>query len=207
MSIATPSSPPAGARGGKPYLITADDYARMIDCGAISHESRVELWEGQLVEKMTKKPPHVIAQGKLNVSMVRLVPEGWHVQIECPLRLSPYHVPEPDLMIVRGTLDDYPNGHPTPADVALVVEVADSSVPKDLGRMRDAYASGGVSAYWVVNLRTRTIEAHAEPIGGEKPAYRLVRSFGEGEAIPLILDGQPVAELPVASLLPARSEG
>ncbi|WP_169975567.1 Uma2 family endonuclease [Tautonia rosea] len=202
MSVAS-SSPPAGARGGRPYLITAEDYARMIECGAIPEGRRVELWEGQLVEKMTKKPPHVIAQGKLADALFRIVPEGWHVQVECPLGLGPLHVPEPDLMIVRGARDDYASGHPTPADVSLVVEVADTSVAKDLGRMQSAYAAGGVVAYWVVNLRTRTIEAHADPIGGETPEYRSIRSFGEGESIPLTLDGRFIAELPVASLLPA----
>jgi Uma2 family endonuclease len=202
MSVAS-SSPPAGARGGRPYLITAEDYARMIECGAIPEGRRVELWEGQLVEKMTKNPPHSTALKKMLAALFPIIPPGWHLAPECPLHLGPHSVPEPDLTIVRGSPDDYLDRDPTPAEVALVIEIADSSVSKDLGPMRSAYAAGVVAAYWVVNLRTRTIEAHADPIGGEKPEYRSIRSFGEAEAIPLVLDVRAIAELPVASLLPA----
>ena len=193
---------PATARGGRPYLITADVYARMIAAGTIPDARHVELWEGQLVEKMSKNRPHVIAQSQFNTALVRIVPEGWHVELECPLELGPLHVPEPDLMIVRGAPQDYPDRNPTPADVALVVEVADSSVPKDLGRMRAAYAAGGVPAYWVANLRTGRIEAHAEPTGGDAPAYRQSRSYAPGESVPLVIDGRQVAALDVAALLP-----
>ena len=201
-AVSPPPPTPATDRGGLPYRITADDYARMVACGAIPEGRRVELWEGQLVEKMSKNPPHSAAVKKFNAALVRIVPAGWHVAPECPLRLSPLHVPEPDLAIVRGEPDDYLDRDPTPAAVALVVEVADSSVPKDLGKMRAAYAAGGVPAYWVVNLRTRRIETHAEPIGGDAPAYRLSRSYAPGEAVPLIIDGRQIAALDVAALLP-----
>ena len=202
MSVATSPPPTPATARGRPYRITAETYYRMIAAGAIPDGARLELWEGQLVEKMGKNPPHVIAQGKLNVALIRVVPAGWHVQVESPLGLGPFHVPEPDVMVVRGELDDYPAGPPTPAAVALVVEVADSSVPKDLGKMRAAYAAGGVPAYWVVNLRTRRIDTHAEPVGGDEPAYRLSRSYAPGEAVPLVFDGRQVAALDVAALLP-----
>jgi hypothetical protein len=55
----------------------------------------------------------------------------------------------------------------------------------------------------VLYLRTRRVETHADPIGGEAPGYREVRSFGLDEAVPLVLDGRPVAERAVAALLPA----
>ncbi|MEW4570629.1 Uma2 family endonuclease [Tautonia sp. JC769] len=202
MSTAT-TSPPTSPRGGRPLPITAETYFRMIEIGAIPNVRHVELWEGQLVEKMGKNPPHIVAQNKLNAVMFRIVPEGWYVAVESPLELGPLYVPEPDLIIVRGIPDDYPDGPPKPSDVGLVVEVADSSVPKDLGRMRAAYAAGGVSNYWVLNLRTRRVETPADPIGGDTPGYLQIRSYGPEESAPLILDGQPIAELPVSSLLPA----
>ncbi|WP_161602079.1 Uma2 family endonuclease [Tautonia marina] len=211
MSTATPSLPtsapnPASARGGRPYLITAETYSKMLAAGAIPDANRVELWEGQIVEKMGKNPPHSAALKTLNHLLVRLLPDGWHVAPECPLRLSPLHVPEPDLTIVRGDPHDYLDRDPTPADVGLVVEVADSSVPKNLGRMRAAYAAGGVSNYWVLNLRTRRVETHAEPVNGDTPGYLQIRSYAPDESVPLILDGQSIAELLVSSLLPEEQK-
>ncbi|MGE3821624.1 MAG: Uma2 family endonuclease [Isosphaeraceae bacterium] len=200
------SIPAAESRGGRPYRISAESYRRMLAAGAIPGADRVELWEGQLVEKMGKNPPHVIALSKLTAALIRALPEGWHVAPECPLELGPLHVPEPDLTVVRGAPDDYPDGPPTAADVGLVVEVADTSLREDLGRVRDAYAAAGVPVYWVVNLRGRRIETHAEPTGGDDSSYGLTRSHGPDETIPLVLDGHPIAELAVASLLPAARE-
>ncbi|WP_169977543.1 Uma2 family endonuclease [Tautonia rosea] len=206
MSTASPSLSPS-ARGGRPLPITAETYFRMIEIGAIPDARHVELWEGQLVEKMGKNQPHIVAQGLCMDALTATRMIGWHIVVEGSLRLSLLHVPEPDLMVIRGARNDYTNRPPTPADVGLVVEVADSSVPKDLGRMRSAYAAGGVWNYWVLNLRTRRVETHAEPLGGDSPAYLQIRSYGPGESVPLDLDGQPIAELPVSSLLPAAPAG
>jgi Uma2 family endonuclease len=202
VSTATPI-PPASARGGRPVLITAETYFRMIEIGAIPDARHVELWEGQLVEKMGKNQPHIVAQGLCMDALIAARLAGWHVVVEGSLRLSPLRVPEPDLIVVRGARNDYAGRPPTPADVALVVEVADSSVPKDLGRMRAAYAAGGVPLYWVLDLRTRRVETHAEPAGDDAPAYLQIRSYGPDEAVPLVLDASPVAELPVSAVLPS----
>ena len=193
----------ASARGGRPFRLTADAYYRMIDAGAIGDNDRVELWEGQLVEKMGKNRPHVIAQTKLIAALNRVVPEGWYVTPEAPLEVNAISVPEPDLTVVRGAPDDYPRRPPTANDVALVVEVADSSVAKDVGRMLTAYSASGVAAYWVLNIPSRRLECYAEPTGGGLgAAYQSRSDYGPGMSVPLILDGRPVAELLVDDLLP-----
>jgi Uma2 family endonuclease len=176
----------------------------MVASGAIPERPRVELWEGLLVEKMGRNPPHNTAMRAINAALVRAVPEGWTVGPECSLRLSDDSVPEPDLTVARGGAFDYSDRHPTPADVGLVVEITDSSLDDDLGPVRDAYAAAGVPAYWVVDLPAGRIVAHTDPVGGEAPAYREVRPYTPDQAIPLVLDGRVVAELRVASLLPPR---
>ena len=82
------------------------------------------------------------------------------------MRIPDYNEPEPDLSVVRGESDDYTDHHPGPADIALVVEVADSSLSRDRGEKRDNYARAGIPVYWIVNLVGRQLEVSSNPTGG-----------------------------------------
>jgi riboflavin synthase len=101
---------------------------------------------------MSKNRPHAIAQAKLNTLLVRLVPAAGIVAPEQPIAIGDDKVPEPDLTVVRGTPDDYPRRPPAGRDVALVIEVSDTSLKKDLGTMMAVYAGQAIPVYWVVNL-------------------------------------------------------
>jgi Uma2 family endonuclease len=192
--------PPVTARGGLPYRLTAEQYYRMIEAGVLADARRVELWEGQLVQKMTKNQPHVIALGNLHDLLVPLVPAGWYVAQEGPIVIGDDRVPEPDLAVVRGSRRDYPLRPPTGRDVALVVEVADTSLKKDLGTMLAAYAGQAIPVYWVVNLIAGRIEVYAEPEG--PASYRSTRFFGPDEDVPVVLDGREVGRVAVRDILP-----
>ena len=56
---------------------------------------------------------------------------GWHVAKEDPLVVSDFSEPEPDLAIVRGVAEDYAERDVTAADVALVGEIAESTLLAD----------------------------------------------------------------------------
>ena len=75
-------------------------------------------------------------------------------------------------MIVRGQPRDYLGRSRTARDVAIVVEVADSSVPQDSVTKLRAYAADGVPVYWVANLPDRRIFVYTDPSGPvERPDY------------------------------------
>ena len=64
----------------------------------------------------------------------RILPGGWYVRQEQPGRIPNWRSElEPDLSVVRGTIEDYETRYPDPEDVALVVEVTRASVAKDRG--------------------------------------------------------------------------
>ena len=199
-TIAAPAPPATTARGGRPYRLTIEQYYRMIEAGVFPASDRVELWEGQLVAKMTKNQPHVIALGNLYELLVRMVPVGWYVAQEDPIALGADKVPEPDISIVRGVRRDYPHRPPTGQDVALVVEVADTSLSKDLGEMYAAYASQAIPVYWVVNLVAGRIEVYSDPAA---PAtYRVRHDYGPDDQVPVVLDGREFGRVTVRDVLP-----
>lgn len=209
---ANPPAPPAAPPttlwpGDGPYRLSVEQYCRMVEAGILTRKDRVFLWRGQLVAKMTKHQPHTIAQGNLSERFFRIVPDGWHVNQDAPIVVGD-NVPEPDLIVVRGRRDDYPHRPPTAADVALVAEVADSSLRDDTRATLAAYAAASIPAYWLVNLPNGRIEVHTDPTGpAEAPTYRTCRTFGPDDEVPLVLDGVEVGRVTVRDVLPREPRG
>ena len=159
----------------------------------------MELWDGQLVERPVPDQPHVVFRGLLADALFAVTAAGGHVVVAGSLRLSDWHVPQPDVMVVCGRRDAYLAARPTPADVTLVVEVGDQG---DLASVA-VYAAGGVSACWLVDLPAARVEAFTDPLRGGPPCYREHRVYGPGQTIPVALPGRLQTSLVVDDLLPA----
>lgn len=84
--------------------------------------------------------------------------------------------PLPDFCVVP--LANYQDRHPERA--LLLIEVSESSLRKDRGVKLGIYAENGVPEYWVVNVKTKTIEVHTDPEGAR---YRTVHIFERGQTI------------------------
>src|SRR5262249_62096530 len=91
-------------------------------------------------------------------------PAGWSARMEQPVRIPAYDEPEPDISIVRGANADYRSRVPGPADVAMLVEVSDSTLGQDQGLKLAAYARDGIPVYWIVNLVDRQVEVYTRPV-------------------------------------------
>ena len=114
-----------------------------------------------------------------------------------------YYDDAADLGVIRGDFNNYTDRHPGPADSAMMVEIADSSLRRDRGRKKRIYARAAVPVYWIVNLIDRQIEVYTDPTGpGDKPDYRHHEDFGPGTSLPVTLDGKEVGRLDVTKLLP-----
>jgi Uma2 family endonuclease len=184
------------------YRLTVDQYEAMVSSGVFAERDRLHLIDGILVAKMTKKPSHVIACEKTHAALHGVVGAGWRVMSQAPVRLSEHSEPEPDVALARGTADDYADRHPGPADVPLIVEVADSSLRADRELDR-IYGAAGVAVYWIVNLVDRQVEVYTGP---RPDGYAFRTIYRPGQAIPVVLDGVEVGRVPVDDLLPRLPE-
>ncbi|MGO9465358.1 MAG: Uma2 family endonuclease [Isosphaeraceae bacterium] len=178
------------------YRITVDEYERL---AGLLDDPRVELINGYLVKKMSKKPPHIWAVGSVLDATTRVLPSGWSTRMEDPVRIPEFDEPEPDVAIVRGSRDDYRGRIPGPEDVALLVEVADTSLPMDQGQKRFAYARGRIPVYWIVNLNDRQVEVYSAPADD---GYGSVEVFRPGDAVPVVIAGVEAGRIKVSDLLP-----
>jgi Uma2 family endonuclease len=96
------------------------------------------------------------------------------------LHAGPHNVPQPDLAILHAREDFYRSKLPTAEDAFLVIEVADSSLWRDLRRKVPIYARCGVAEVWVVNLSARQVDVFREPIAGE---YTVHLEVGADESL------------------------
>ncbi len=185
------------------YRFTVDQYHKMIDSGILTADDRVELLEGWLICKMSKNPPRSNSNGRVGRSLESVLPEGWCYRAQEPVTLGDGE-PEPDGLIARGTIDDYAARHPTPSEVGLIIEVADATLDGDRGIKLRGYARAGIVCYWIVNLVDHQIEVYTEPDPtAATPNYKHRVVVSAGQDLTLMLDGNAVAEIAVADLLPA----
>lgn len=184
------------------WRLSVDQYHEMIRTGILTEDDPLELLDGWLVRKMPKNPPHCLATGLVEDALRRVAPEGWHVAVQDPITL-PTSEPEPDAVVVRGSRRDYVDRHPGPSDVALIVEVADDSLPHDRTFKNRLYAGAGIPVYWIVHLVDGRLEVYTDPSGPEEqPDYRSRRDYTASEEVPVLVAGREVARLPVRALLP-----
>ena len=181
------------------YRMSVERYEAMVAAGVFDKRDRFHLINGYLVAKMTHNPPHASSCEATRLAIEALLPAGWHVRSDKPL-LIPSHtsVPEPDEAVVRGIWRDYTRRHPQPAEVALLVEVADSSLAQDR-RMAEIYGGAGIPVYWIVNLVNRQVEVYTDPIPG---GYATRTIFAPGQTIPVLIDGRPLGQVAVDDILP-----
>ncbi|HLT45785.1 MAG TPA: Uma2 family endonuclease [Rubricoccaceae bacterium] len=182
---------------GQRFRWTRERYDRAVDAGVLTTADRVELLDGEIVQKMSQNEPHAVSTTLASDLLRSVFGDGFHVRTQLPIALSEVSEPEPDVAVVRGNVRDYLDDHPDPSSIVLLVEVADSSLMDDRVHKAILYADAGITEYWIVNLMDRLLEVHREPVGA---AYRTKTTFGpEGTVAPL---HAPDARISVADLLP-----
>jgi Uma2 family endonuclease len=184
------------------FRLTVEQYHTMIKAGVFAHDDKVELVEGMLVRRMSKNPPHVYATRRVGKLIERMLPTGYFLSRQDPITLSDGE-PEPDLMVVAGSEDDYAQRHPIPTEVPLVIESSDSSLRIDRKAKLRSYARAAIAAYWIVNVNARCIEVYGDPVSGaEVPSYRSQHVYTADAKVPVVIAGQTVGEIAVADVLP-----
>lgn len=171
--------------------LTRAEYHRLAEAGAFEDE-RVELLRGVLVKVSPQGEPHAQAVQRLNELLVLGLSKRAWVRPQLPFAASDVSEPEPDLSVVPRdyATDDHP------AEAALVIEVAHSSLRRDQRLKAGIYAENGVPEYWIVDLRDQVIEVRSRP---ERGAYRERRTAERGEA--LTVPGFPDVEVRVDEVL------
>jgi Uma2 family endonuclease len=133
-----------------------------VDGGRILSE-RVELLEGKIIRMSAKGTAHRCAVGKTDYLFKNALKNRAWVSVQDPITLNNKSEPEPDISVVKIDPLDYADHHPTPSEVYLIIEVADSSLKFDCETKGKAYSEAGISDYWVLDVVKRQLYVFREP--------------------------------------------
>lgn len=178
---------------------TLAEYYQLAEEGWFQGQ-RVQLIEGEIIQMPPQGHEHFKSIGLVSRWLEHICgPEYW-VRVQGPLNANSDTDPEPDIAVVRGSIEQFKD-HPQTA--LLVIEIADSSLRLDR-RKAGIYAAAGVQEYWIVNLTDRCVEIHRKPLADKQSetgfTYQTRTVTGENEMISLELS--PSAQVKVFELLP-----
>jgi Uma2 family endonuclease len=177
---------------------TRAEYARLIDDGYFQPDERAELIDGEILVMTPQKSRHSTGVRLAQRYLERTFGPAVEVRPQLPFAIEPDSEPEPDIVVVAGSIRDYVTKHPDKA--LLIVEVSDSTLPFDRRVKGPLYARAHVPEYWIVNLVENLVEVYREPIETATGwTYRLVQQRRAGETITPLHAAEAVA---VADLLP-----
>lgn len=177
-------------------LLTVEEYYRLAETGILSPDDRVELLDGEVVRMSPMKSRHAGGINRVHRWFSQRIARRAIVSVQTPVRLSPHSEPEPDVALLRLRPDLYATAHPEPADVLLLVEIAETSLTLDLGLKARLYAQSGIVELWVIDLVGDVVWVHREP---GPDGYKQVVAFRRGVAVTSL--AFPDVSIPVATLL------
>lgn len=166
---------PTASGDPRPFRLRIEDYELLDRAGAF-HGQRVELIGGRIVVVNAQLQAHILVKNRLGRRLqaaLEALGSPLEAIIEASLALSESDLPDPDILV--GTIVPV-RDYIRVAQVALVVEVADTSLRHDLGEKRELYAVSGVPEYWVVDLAARQVHQFWSATAG---------AYGETRVVPL----------------------
>jgi Uma2 family endonuclease len=176
----------------------------VLESSGIWDQQMLELIDGELISKTGKNRPHVNALVPMMKWLVATF--GWDpVNPETPIDVAPAdnptNEPQPDLIVLRRPSASFQSGPPQPGDLALVVEVSDSTLQFDLTVKAGLYARAGIVEYWVLDVTGRRLIVYREP---EPGGYSRVVAYSESEKVAPLTS--PQSELLVGDIFQPGAE-
>lgn len=182
LTESQPASPP------RKRLTRAD--CAVLEMNGLLDQQRLELIEGDLIEKMPKNWRHVHALMILHRWLTQVFGFEYVLQ-EAPINVAsednPTSEPEPDLVVMSRPSEFSNPAKPSPGELRLVVEVSDTTLHFDTTTKAALYARAGIAEYWVLDINGRRLAVHREPMHG---AYQSIVWLSENDSIaPLAAPG------------------
>ena len=170
--------------GPQPKRFTLEEYAQLTEIGFFKEDDRIELIRGELIEMAYKGTKHTVCCQRLLKMLLPLLAD-MTLRCQDPVQLLSGSEPEPDFVVVRDRADDYLDSHPSPDDILLIIEVADSSIEYDRTFKASLYAEANIFCYWIFNVLDTQLEVLEQPFQkttGEL-AYRSQQIYSKNQTV------------------------
>ena len=161
-------------------LFTVDEYHQMAEAGIFGPEERLELIDGEIVEMSPIDPRHAGCVINFNRLLVTRLGDRAVISPQNPVVIRPRSEPQPDMLVLRPRPVSYSRAHPTPEDVLLAIEVANTTARFDRIVKARLYARAGIPEYWLADVRAEQLDVFRDPRG---EAYAQTRVVGRDDTV------------------------
>ncbi len=162
---------------------TTEQYHLMHEAGVFAEGDRLELINGEIAEMSPIGRKHAACVNRLVTLTTKKLGDRIIVSVQNPIRLVDNSEPQPDLAILKLRDDFYEDSLPTPADILLIVEVADSTVTYDREVKMPLYAAAGIPEMWLFDVNRKIIEGYSQP---SALGYKRMQRYEENDTFSML---------------------
>jgi Uma2 family endonuclease len=174
-----PSRPSPATEQDHRARFTTAEFVQMVEAGAFP-DMKIELVHGELQRMNPPMNEHSRYQAQLLIRIGGLVSDAL-LRGEASIDMGDETVLVCDAALLRNPVEG--SRLISPDELILVIEVAQTTMARDTGPKRIAYAAAGIPHYWVVDGDRSVVHIYGEPIEGDYADMRTER-FGAPIAVP-----------------------
>ena len=145
------------------HKFTTEQYHLMHEAGVFAEGDRLELINGEITEMSPIGRKHATCVARSTKVFELKLGDRSIIWSQNPIRLVDNSEPQPDLTILKLRDDFYEDSLPTPADILLIIEVADSTITYDREIKSPLYAAAGIPEMWLFDVNRKIIEGYSQP--------------------------------------------
>ena len=165
------------------YRFTVQQYYLMQEAGVFAKGDRYELINGEIREMSPISKKHAVCVARLTKNLERKLGDQTIIWTQNPIHFSDQSEPQPDLAILKLHDDFYANALPTPDDILLIIEVADSTIAYDRDVKAPLYAANGIPELWLFDVNQQIIEGYSQPSAS---GYKRMQRYEQGDTLSLL---------------------
>ncbi len=165
------------------FKFTTQQYHLMHEAGVFNEGDRLELINGEIKTMSPIGRKHAVCVTRLQELFISRLLGKVQVWSQNPILLDNGSEPQPDLAILKRRQDFYADRLPTPEDILLIIEVADSSIDYDRHEKAPLYASAGIPEMWLFDVNKKAIEGYSQP---SALGYKQIHRYDEGDTLVML---------------------
>ena len=176
-------APPQNHQLSPKFKFTTQQYHLMHEAGVFNDGDRLELINGEIKLMSPIGRKHGACINRLNKLIQKKLGDLMVLSVQNSILLDDNSQPQPDLAILKPRDDFYESGLPTPEDILLIIEVADSSIDYDRHEKAPLYAAAGIPEMWLFDVNKKTIEGYSQP---SALGYKQIHRYDEGDTLSML---------------------
>ena len=165
------------------FMLTTQQYHLMHEAGVFPHGDRLELINGEIKTMSPIGRKHVACIIRLVKLFEKKLGDRFMISAQNSVRLNNHSEPQPDIAILKWRDDFYIEALPTPDDILLIIEVADSTIAYDREIKAPLYAAAGIPEMWLFDVNKKAIEGYSQPSAN---GYKQIHHYDEGDTLSML---------------------